>query len=69
MKMGEFTDTPKILNKKRNRIISKDNSLIKSTSTHLQTPLFTTTSQQKSNMQETRLEKDDNIVKNLDKIY
>jgi hypothetical protein len=61
-------ETPKIINKKRKRIASKDETLALSSSTHFQTPFFTTSQKRKLNKGK-QVIMDDKIVKNLDKEY
>lgn len=61
-------ETPKIINKKRNRLASKDESLAMSSSTHFQTPFFTTSQKRKINKGK-QVVIDEKIVKNLDKEF
>lgn len=71
------TETPKVINKKRKRVNSgAASSQLKSNSacgsTHFHTPIFTTTNSEKSqpgDKKKVEVEIDNNIVKNLDKIY
>lgn len=57
-------ETPKVMNKKRKRI-DKGDSIIKSNSTHFQTPLFSTS---QKNVKR-KLSLDEKVVKNLEKNY
>lgn len=65
-------ETPKLSNKKRRRITKDEdntNSNVKSASTHFQTPIFTTTTSEKTTGNKKKVNLDKHIVKNLDKIY
>ena len=63
-------ETPKVINKKRKRFtdVSKEDSLAFSSSTHFQTPLFSASTSRKTNFKK-NVNLDENIIKNLDKIY